>query len=85
MLSITHIDTASVLLEINGYRILTDPTLDHAGHWYYHGYGGISKKTDNPAIEVTALGQIDLVLLSHHQHKDNFNAMGKRLTSQVKK
>ncbi len=85
MLSITHIDTACVLLEINGYRILTDPTLDHAGHWYYHGYGGISKKTDNPAIEVTALGQIDLVLLSHHQHKDNFNAMGKRLTSQVKK
>jgi len=83
VLSITHIDTACVLIEINGYRILTDPTLDNAGHWYYHGYGGISKKTDSPAVDSSALGDIDLVLLSHHQHKDNFDDMGKHLTSQV--
>lgn len=27
--TITHIDTACVLLNINGYKILTDPTLNN--------------------------------------------------------
>ena len=41
--NITHIDTACILLEINGYRILTDPTLDSAGKLYHHGFGSISR------------------------------------------
>lgn len=75
--SITHIDTACMLLEINGYRILTDPTLDDAGKLYYHGSGGFSRKTGNPALHREELPLIDLVLLSHHQHKDNFDDNGK--------
>ncbi len=78
-LYITHIDTACILLEINGFRILTDPTLDEAGHWYHHGFGAVSKKTANPALSVAALGHIDLILLSHHQHGDNFDRAGKEL------
>jgi len=81
--SITHIDTACVLLNINGYRILTDPTLDNAGHLYYHGYGALSRKTGNPAIPSTELDNIDLVLLSHHQHKDNFDYSGRQFTSHI--
>jgi L-ascorbate metabolism protein UlaG (beta-lactamase superfamily) len=76
-LTITHIDTACILLEINGYRILTDPTLDNAGGLYYHGYGAASRKTENPAVPLTSLQNIDLVLLSHHQHKDNLDTNGK--------
>ncbi len=76
-ISITHIDTACVLLEINGYRILTDPTLDEAGKLYYHGSGSFSRKTGSPAINDSDLHDIDLVLLSHHQHKDNFDIRGK--------
>lgn len=30
-ISVTHIDTACILLEIGGYRIVTDPTLDNRG------------------------------------------------------
>src|SRR5688572_1688514 len=82
-ITITHIDTACVLLEINGYRILTDPTLDSAGSLYYHGYGALSRKTDNPSIPVTDLHDIDLILLSHHQHKDNFDNNGRKFTEQV--
>jgi L-ascorbate metabolism protein UlaG (beta-lactamase superfamily) len=70
-IAITHIDTACILLEINGFRILTDPTLDNAGRLYYHGYGAVSRKTDNPALPVSGLQDIDLILLNHHQHKDN--------------
>jgi len=80
---ITHIDTACVLLEINGYRILTDPTLDKAGQYYYHGYGSFSKKTGDPAMGADELGHVDLVLLSHHQHKDNFDEAGKAFTMGV--
>ncbi|WP_169749158.1 hypothetical protein [Flavihumibacter petaseus] len=45
MITFTHIDTACVLLTIDGFTILTDPTLDAAGHWYHHGIGAFSRKT----------------------------------------
>ena len=76
---LTHIDTACVLIEINGYRVLTDPTLDHAGHLYYHGSGSFSRKTGEPSLPESGLKHIDLVLLSHHQHKDNLDHKGKQL------
>lgn len=82
-ITITHIDTACILLEINGYRILTDPTLDNAGHWYHHGFGAVSRKTDAPAVPAGGLTDVDLVLLSHHQHKDNFDYNGQVFTSKV--
>ena len=80
---ITHIDTACILLEINGYSILTDPTLDKAGGLYPHGYGSASHTTGNPAVEISDLKDIDLVLLSHHQHKDNFDNNGAAFTRNV--
>lgn len=82
-ISITHIDTACILIEINGYRILTDPTLDKAGKLYYHGSGTFSRKTNSPAITIDQLGDVDLVLLSHHQHKDNFDTNGRKFASKV--
>lgn len=75
--SITHIDTACILIDINGFRMLTDPTLDQAGNTYHHGFGAISRKTDDPALSPGLLDHIDLVLLSHHQHKDNLDVQGK--------
>lgn len=80
---ITQIDTACVLLEINGYRILTDPTLDSAGQLYYHGFGALSRKTGEPAMPATGLENIDLILLSHHQHKDNFDNKGREFIKHV--
>lgn len=81
---ITHVDTACILIEINGYKILTDPTLDRAGALYYHGYGTFSRKTSEPAIDVATLEDVDLILLSHHQHRDNLDTTGKELTRKVK-
>ncbi|SFD22144.1 L-ascorbate metabolism protein UlaG, beta-lactamase superfamily [Chitinophaga sp. CF118] len=82
-ITVTHIDTACILLEIDGYRIMTDPTLDNAGQFYYHGYGAASRKTENPAYPITGINNIDLILLSHHQHKDNFDNNGKSFTKNV--
>ena len=79
---ITHIDTACILLEIGNFRILTDPTLDNAGALYYHGFGAFSRKTEGPALPLSALEDIDLVLLSHDQHKDNLDNKGRAFIEQ---
>lgn len=84
-ISITHIDTACILLEIGEYRILTDPTLDRAAKMYHHGFGAFSSKTDDPALDGVDLSSVDLVLLSHHQHKDNFDHAGRAFTLTVPK
>jgi L-ascorbate metabolism protein UlaG (beta-lactamase superfamily) len=83
MITITHIDTACVLIEIDGYKILTDPTLDNAGKLYYHGAGAFSRKTGNPVLPLPGLKNIDLILLSHHHHKDNFDDNGKEFALKV--
>lgn len=81
--TITYIDSACLLVDINGFRILTDPTLDRAGKLYHHGYGRFSRKTDNPACSAEQLKDIHLVLLSHHQHKDSLDHNGRKLTERA--
>ncbi|MCF6360598.1 MAG: MBL fold metallo-hydrolase [Cyclobacteriaceae bacterium] len=82
-ISITHIDTACIVLDINGYRIMTDPVLGKAGKLYHFGFGAFSRKTGNPALSKEEIGKIDLILLSHHQHKDNFDRAGKNFSKSV--
>lgn len=81
---ITHIDTACLILDIGGFRIMTDPTLDKAGGLYHHGFGAISRKTGNPALAPGEYQDVDLILLSHHQHKDNLDTAGRKFLSTVK-
>ena len=82
-ITVTHIDTACCLIDIAGVRILTDPVLDKAGGLYHHGYGAISRKTASPAVDEAALSEVDLVLLSHPQHKDNFDTSGRAFARSV--
>jgi len=81
--ALTHIDTACCLLEIGGLRMLTDPVLDKPGKLYHHGFGAISRKTETPALGADELGKIDLILLSHPQHKDNFDHAGREFAQEV--
>jgi L-ascorbate metabolism protein UlaG (beta-lactamase superfamily) len=80
---VTHIDTACILLELNGYRILTDPVLDPAGSFYHFGWGTFSKKLKSPAMQPRDLGRVDLVLLSHDQHEDNLDHAGREFIKTV--
>lgn len=74
---VTHIGGPTVLLEIGGWRLLTDPTFDPPGRRYAFGWGSSSRKTAGPAIAVSALPPIDIVLLSHDQHADNLDDAGR--------
>ena len=76
---ITHIGTATLLLEIGSLRILTDPVFDPAGGHYFFGYGTNSVKLTEPAIKAEDIGKIDAILLSHDHHEDNLDRAGRAL------
>ncbi|KAF2506738.1 MBL fold metallo-hydrolase [Flavobacterium zhairuonense] len=78
--TITHIDTACVLININGYKILTDPTLDKKDGFfpqYVSSPMAFSKKYTDPSLSIEEIGEIDLVLLSHDHHSDNLDKKGR--------
>ena len=76
---ITHVGGPTVLLEVGGWRLLTDPTFDPAGGHYKFGWGTASDKLAGPAVAADEIGPIDGVLLSHDQHEDNLDAAGREL------
>ncbi|MCX4545708.1 MBL fold metallo-hydrolase [Streptomyces sp. NBC_01565] len=74
----THIGTATVLLEIGGLRLLTDPVFDPAPAEYRHD-PVVLRSTAGPALAVRDLPAVDAVLLSHDDHPDNLDATGRTL------
>lgn len=80
-MQLTHIGGPTVLIELDGWRILTDPTFDPPGRRYGFGWGTSSIKTTGPAIPVDKLGDVDVVLLSHDHHADNLDDAGRGLLS----
>ena len=67
----------TTVVDIGGRRIVMDPTFDQPGP---HDY---LTKTAGPAVTAAALGSIDVVLVSHDQHPDNFDQQGRELARAV--
>jgi L-ascorbate metabolism protein UlaG (beta-lactamase superfamily) len=80
---ITHIGGPTALIEIGGWRLLTDPTFDAPGRKYNFGWGTSSRKVAGPAVAAAELGPIDAVLLSHDHHDDNLDEAGRALLPQA--
>lgn len=78
-LRLTHVGGPTVLIELAGWRLLSDPTFDPPGGTYGFGLGTASTKTAGPALDPAALGHIDAVLLSHDHHADNLDDRGRAL------
>lgn len=78
-LRLTHIGGPTLLIEVGGWRLLTDPTFDPPGQHYEFGWGTSSDKVAGPAIAPDDIGRIDAVLLSHDHHADNLDATGRAL------
>ena len=79
--TLTLIGGPTVLIEIAGLRLLTDPTFDAPGQ-YQSGPVTLEKRSF-PALTLAQLGRIDAVLLSHDQHSDNLDHAGRALLGQV--
>ena len=76
---ITHIGGPTTLIEVGGWRLLTDPTFDPAGGKYNFGWRTGSRKLAGPAIPAADIAPIDAVLLSHEHHDDNLDPAGRAL------
>jgi L-ascorbate metabolism protein UlaG (beta-lactamase superfamily) len=76
-----YVGGPTALLELCGIRLLTDPTFAPPGE---HPVGSrVSIETSGPAVPPNALGPVDAVLLSHDQHPDNLDTLGRELVATV--
>jgi L-ascorbate metabolism protein UlaG (beta-lactamase superfamily) len=82
-ITLTHIGGPTALIEVGGWRLLTDPTFDPPGGSYRFGWGSGSRKLTGPAIPASEIGAIDAVLLSHDRHGDNLDPAGRALLPSV--
>ena len=80
--NVIYIGGPTAILEIGGLRFMTDPTLDPAGSVYHIPNLTVEKTKDPAKIDI---GKIDIVLLSHDQHFDNFDNAGRLLVKKVPK
>jgi L-ascorbate metabolism protein UlaG (beta-lactamase superfamily) len=85
-IAITHVTTATAMLEIDGVKFITDPIFDDAPRDYdlSHLAGMkpgevILSVTDGPKVGIEQLPVIDCVLLSHEDHVDNLDETGRQL------
>ena len=82
-IKLTYIGGPTLLIEIVGIRLLTDPTFDPAGTDYPTSIYTLHK-LKSPAITQYELGKIDAILLSHDHHFDNLDNSGRSFLSAVK-
>jgi L-ascorbate metabolism protein UlaG (beta-lactamase superfamily) len=82
-LTLTLIGGPTALIEIDGFRLLTDPTFDLPG--IYQLPHVKLEKLSGPALAADAIGEIDAVLLSHDQHSDNLDESGKHFLPRARR
>ena len=77
----TWVGGPTLRLRYAGTTLLTDPTFDPAPAQYAGAV--MLHKLVGPAVEPSALGPVDVVLLSHDQHADNLDVAGRALLADV--
>ena len=75
--SVQFIGNATVLIRYGGMTILTDPTFIHSHEQVSIGYGMHSTRLVDPAMDITDLPPLDLIVLSHF-HGDHFDQVAER-------
>ena len=78
--AVTYVGGPTAILEWAGLRIVTDPTFD-APQTYESPEESTLIKTAGPGVSRADVGPVDLVLLSHHGHKDNLDWEGLELVA----
>ncbi|MFB9450259.1 MBL fold metallo-hydrolase [Dactylosporangium vinaceum] len=75
--SATFIGTATVLLRLGAFTLLTDPNFLHRGQRAYLGHGLWSRRLTEPALGPADLPRLDGIVLSH-LHGDHFDRVARR-------
>jgi L-ascorbate metabolism protein UlaG (beta-lactamase superfamily) len=74
-LAVTTLGGPTVVLDVGGLRVLVDPTFDAPGE-YPIGNRTLVKDAP-PAWTPDEVGRVDAVLVSHDQHPDNLDDLGR--------
>jgi L-ascorbate metabolism protein UlaG (beta-lactamase superfamily) len=74
-ITFTYVGGPTGVLEYGGLRFLLDPTFDDPQTYEDPGSTPLVK-TRGPALGPDAIGRIDVVLASHHEHPDNLDTSG---------
>jgi L-ascorbate metabolism protein UlaG (beta-lactamase superfamily) len=74
-ITFTYLGGPSAVLEYGGQRFLIDPTFDDPQRYEDPGSTPLVK-TRGPALQPGEIGEIDVVLASHHEHPDNLDLRG---------
>lgn len=80
--SLLFIGNATMLIRVDGFTVLTDPTFVHRHESVPIGYGMHTTRLTDPAVEITDLPPIDVVLLSH-LHGDHFDQVAREQLSKT--
>ena len=75
--SLTFVGTATTLIRLGRFTVLTDPNFLHRGQRAYLGKGLWSRRLSEPALRVDELPRLDCVVLSH-LHGDHFDRVARR-------
>ncbi len=75
--TLEFVGTATTLLRLGPFTLLTDPNFLHRGQYAYLGKGLVSRRRTDPAITPAELPPLDAVLLSH-LHGDHFDRVARR-------
>jgi L-ascorbate metabolism protein UlaG (beta-lactamase superfamily) len=75
--SLTFIGTATTILRIGSFTLLTDPNFLRRGQRAYLGKGLWSKRLTEPALRIQDLPSLDAVVLSH-LHGDHWDRVARR-------
>lgn len=75
--SVTFIGTATTLVQLGRFTVLTDPNFLHQGQWSYFGQGLFSRRRTEPAAQPADLPPLTAVVLSH-LHGDHFDRVARR-------
>ena len=75
--TVTFIGNATTLIQAGGLTLLTDPNFLHRGQHAYLGYGLVSKRLREPALDIGELPSLDAVVLSH-MHGDHWDRVSQR-------
>jgi L-ascorbate metabolism protein UlaG (beta-lactamase superfamily) len=70
--SVLFVGTATTVIRLGPFTLLTDPNFLHAGDHAHLGYGMRSRRLTNPALEIDELPRLDACVLSHF-HGDHWD------------
>lgn len=75
--TLTFVGTATTILDLGSFTLLTDPNFLHRGQLAYLGKGLWTRRLTEPALRPSDLPPLDAIVLSH-LHGDHFDRVARR-------